>query len=65
LSYLTASAFQCGSGDAWVDIFLRSISPGRDMTRDLVDLMRIAQGRFGRLHRCSPTAFRWPGPGSG
>jgi hypothetical protein len=65
LSYLTASAFRCGSGDAWIDIFLRSISPGRDMTRDLVDLMRIAQGRFGKLHRCSPTAVRWPAPGSG
>jgi hypothetical protein len=54
LPYFTASAFACGPHDAWIEIFVRAISPGRNPTQDLIDLMRIAQRRFGRLHRCVP-----------
>jgi hypothetical protein len=54
LPYFTASAFSCGTRDSWIEIFVRSVSSGRDATRDLTDLMRVAQGRFGKLHRCTP-----------
>jgi hypothetical protein len=54
LPYLITATFACVSRDAWIDIFVRSFSPGRDVTRDLTDLMRIAQRRFGEIHRCAP-----------
>ncbi len=55
LPYLAAATFGCGSRDAWIDIFLRRVV-GRDATADLTDLMRIAQKRFGEIHRCTPRA---------
>ena len=54
LPYFTASAFGCGTRDAWIEIFVRSVSSGRDVIRDLTDLMQVAQERFGKLHRCTP-----------
>jgi hypothetical protein len=54
LPYFTASAFDCGAHDAWIEIFLRTISAGRNPTSDLTDLMRIAQRRFGKVHHCTP-----------
>jgi hypothetical protein len=54
LPYFTASAFECGPRDAWIEIFVRGISAGRDATKDLTDLMRIAQRRFGAIHHCTP-----------
>jgi len=54
LPYFAASTFDCGPHDAWIELFLRRISSGRNATRDLTDLMRIAQKRFGELHRCTP-----------
>jgi hypothetical protein len=54
LPYFTASTFDCGARDAWIEIFLRGVSPGRDATKDLTDLMRIAQRRFREIHRCAP-----------
>jgi hypothetical protein len=65
LPYEVAALFRCGSKEPWIYLALRQVSQGRDMTKDLVELMRVAQGRFGKLHRCSPAAVRWPGPGSG
>jgi hypothetical protein len=54
LPYFAASAFDCGPHDAWIEIFVRAVSSGRDATKDLTDLMRIAQKRFGAIHRCAP-----------
>ncbi|MDN3352636.1 hypothetical protein [Actinomadura sp. DC4] len=54
LPYFAASTFRCGSRDAWIEIFLRGVSPGRNATKDLVGLMRIAQKRFVKVHRCRP-----------
>jgi hypothetical protein len=56
LPYFTAAAFTCGSRDAWIEIFIRGVSPGRDATADLAGLMRVAQRRFGVLHHCRPAA---------
>jgi hypothetical protein len=54
LPYFAASAFGCGRHDAWVELFVRGFSPGRDTTKDLTDLMRVAQRRLGVLHHCTP-----------
>jgi hypothetical protein len=56
LPYFTAAAFACGSRDAWIEIFIRGVSSGRDAAADLVGLMRVAQRRFEVLHHCTPTA---------
>ncbi|GLY73269.1 hypothetical protein [Actinoallomurus iriomotensis] len=56
LPYFAAATFACGSGDAWIEIFIRGVSPGRDATADLAGLMRVAERRFGVLHHCAPTA---------
>lgn len=53
LPYFTASTFGCGTQDPWIEIFVRGFSPGRDTTKDLTDLMRFAQRRFGALHHCA------------
>lgn len=52
--YYVIATFQCGSIRPWLSIDILQISPGRDATKDLVDLMRLAQQRFGKLHRCVP-----------
>jgi hypothetical protein len=54
LPYEAGSLFRCGSREPWIYLALRRVSPGRNATKDLTDLMRIAQKRFGELHRCTP-----------
>jgi hypothetical protein len=54
LPHEAGSLFRCGSREPWIYLALRYVSPGRDATRDLIDLMRIAQKRFGEIYRCSP-----------
>jgi hypothetical protein len=58
LPLLAAATFGCGSPDAWIDIFLRRTAPGRDVVADLTGLMRVAQRRFGVIHRCTPRPVR-------
>jgi hypothetical protein len=55
-SVLHRTAFACGSRDAWIEIFIRRVSRGRDMTADLAGLTQAAQRLFGVLHNCTPTA---------
>lgn len=52
--YVAVAAFRCGARKPLIDIDLRRVSAGRDATKDLTDLMRIAQKRFGELYHCSP-----------
>jgi hypothetical protein len=54
LPYLTAAVFRCGANEPWIYIAVREISPGRKAIEDLTGLMRVAQRRFGQLHRCTP-----------
>ena len=54
LPYITTAAFHCGPRDAWIQIFVRGFSQGRDTTKGLTALMRIAERRFGALHHCTP-----------
>jgi hypothetical protein len=53
--YYVIATFRCGSIQPWLRIDLLNISSGRDPTKDLTDLMRIAEQRFGKLHHCTPT----------
>jgi hypothetical protein len=62
LPYEVGALFRCGSRDVWMYLALRSVAPGRDAGGDLVGLMRVAQRRFGVVHRCAVTGR---GPGSG
>jgi len=39
-----------------IDIYLSQISKGRDAIKDLINLMRIAQKRYGVLYNCTPGA---------
>jgi hypothetical protein len=52
--YNVIAMFRCGLSQPWLSIGVRQISAGRDWRRDLVDLMRIAERRFGVLHGCTP-----------
>lgn len=54
LPYMSVSAFRCGPHDPWIEIFLRTVAPGHDASRDLTALMEVAQRRFGEVHRCVP-----------
>jgi hypothetical protein len=54
LPYEAGSLFRCGSREPWIYLALRRVSPGRNATNDLTDLMRIAQRRFGKIHGCTP-----------
>jgi hypothetical protein len=51
------ATFRCGSIQPWLSIDILQVSPGRDATKDLTDLMRVAEQRFGKLHHCTPQPF--------
>jgi hypothetical protein len=48
------SLFRCGSEHPWMRISFVRVVRGRDAVSDMLALMRIAQRRFGHLHRCTP-----------
>lgn len=50
--YQVSAKFRCGGVERMVDIFLAEVAEGRDGIRDLIELMRIAQKRYGDLHGC-------------
>jgi hypothetical protein len=52
--YFVISRFSCGKKKPWIGIDLAVVTKGRDAIEDLTDLMRIAQKRYGKLHRCTP-----------
>jgi hypothetical protein len=52
--YYGIVSFACGGARPWLRISLRDVRAGRDYVRDLEELLRIAEGRFGELHGCRP-----------
>ncbi|QXJ22094.1 hypothetical protein AGRA3207_003040 [Actinomadura graeca] len=48
------AVFECGGKRPWVRIDFAPVVRGRDAVRDMVDFMRIAERRFGEIHRCGP-----------
>jgi hypothetical protein len=52
--YFVISSFDCGKTRPWLALEVRPIGQGRNAITDLIDLMRIAQTRYGRLFSCVP-----------
>ncbi|MFI6790421.1 hypothetical protein ACIBG4_24150 [Nonomuraea sp. NPDC050383] len=52
--YRVSAKFPCGGIDRIIDIYLARVAKGRDAIKDLTDLMRIAQKRYGVLYHCTP-----------
>lgn len=52
--YRVVAGFSCGGKKRILDLYLAQIAKGRDGIRDMIELMRIAQKRYGRLHKCTP-----------
>ncbi|MFP3967877.1 hypothetical protein SMC26_36650 [Actinomadura fulvescens] len=50
--------FKCGDERPWISIDFAPVVRGRDAVRDMVDFMRIAQKRFGQIHKCTPKPLR-------
>jgi hypothetical protein len=46
--------FRCGARQPWLGIDLIQVASGRDAIKDLTELIRIAEQRFGTLHHCRP-----------
>jgi hypothetical protein len=52
--YRVSSKFRCGGKDRMIDIYLAQVAKGRDAIKDMTELMRIAQKRYGELYDCTP-----------
>ncbi|NRQ35621.1 hypothetical protein HII36_27860 [Nonomuraea sp. NN258] len=50
--YRVSAEFRCGGEDRMIDIYLAQVVKGRDGIKDLIELMRIAQKRYGELYSC-------------
>ncbi|WP_146150310.1 hypothetical protein [Actinomadura rubrobrunea] len=48
------SLFRCGDKQPWLSIDFAPVVRGRDPVQDMFAFMRIAQNRFGELHKCTP-----------
>ena len=46
--------FRCGKRQTWISIDFAPVVRGRDAVRDMVGFMRIAERRFGEVHKCTP-----------
>ncbi len=51
---LVVAMFRCGERKPWISIDFVPVVRGRDAVQDMVDFMRIAQKRFGQIHKCTP-----------
>ncbi|MEV4574741.1 hypothetical protein AB0K16_15930 [Nonomuraea jabiensis] len=52
--YRVSAKFRCGSKERLIDIYLAQVAKGRDAFKDMTELMRIAQKRYGKLYNCTP-----------
>ncbi|MEO3868388.1 hypothetical protein ABGB18_06120 [Nonomuraea sp. B12E4] len=51
--YQVSAKFRCGSKERLIDIYLPQVAEGRDAIKDMTELMRIAQKRYGEVYNCS------------
>ncbi|MEU7740490.1 hypothetical protein [Nonomuraea sp. NPDC049158] len=54
--FQVSAKFRCDNKDRLIDIGLAQIAKGRDAIKDMTELMRIAQKRYGHLYNCTPGA---------
>ncbi|MBB5964483.1 hypothetical protein [Planomonospora venezuelensis] len=52
--YRVSAKFRCDGKDRMIDIYLAQVAEGRDAIKDMIELMRIAQKRYGELYGCTP-----------
>lgn len=52
--YQVVARFSCGGKQRIITLYLAQIAKGRDGVRDMIELMRIAQKRYGQLYACTP-----------
>lgn len=52
--YRVVARFTCGGKQRIITLYLAQIAQGRDGIRDMIDLMRIAQKRYGQFYKCTP-----------
>jgi hypothetical protein len=52
--YRVSAKFRCDRKDRVIDIFLAQVAKGRDAIKDMTELMRIAQKRYGEVYNCTP-----------
>ncbi|MFI7613933.1 hypothetical protein ACIBP6_22150 [Nonomuraea terrae] len=52
--YRVVAKFQCDDKEQLITIYLARVAEGRDGIKDLVELMRVAQKRYGEVYRCAP-----------
>lgn len=48
------AVFKCGKKRPWISIDFAPVVRGRDAVQDMFDFMRIAEKRFGEIHKCEP-----------
>ncbi|SNT59943.1 hypothetical protein SAMN05443665_10551 [Actinomadura meyerae] len=46
--------FRCRHKKLWISIDFARVVRGRDAVQDMFDFMRIAEKRFGEIHKCTP-----------
>lgn len=46
--------FRCGKKRPWISIDFVPVVRGRDAVQDMFEFMRIAEKRFGEIHKCTP-----------
>nr|BFE88023.1 hypothetical protein GCM10020093_106240 [Planobispora longispora] len=54
--YRVVAKFYCGGKEQLITIYLAKVAQGRDAIKDMIELMRIAQKRYGQLYDCTPGA---------
>ncbi|MGW3362248.1 hypothetical protein ACWDOR_04825 [Streptosporangium canum] len=52
--YQVTARFSCGGKGRIIDLNVAQVAKGRDGIRDMIELMRIAQKRYGQLYKCTP-----------
>ncbi|NUW37571.1 hypothetical protein HTZ77_40145 [Nonomuraea sp. SMC257] len=52
--YEVVAKFPCGGKKRLLSLSFAQFAKGRDAIKDMTELMRIAQKRYGALHHCTP-----------
>ncbi|WP_406312605.1 hypothetical protein OHA77_29155 [Streptosporangium sp. NBC_01639] len=52
--YQVVARFSCSGKQRIITLYLAQVAQGRDGIRDMIELMRIAQKRYGQLYACTP-----------
>jgi hypothetical protein len=52
--YQVSAKFRCDGKERLIDISLPQVAKGRDAIKDMTELMRIAQKRYGEVYNCTP-----------